>query len=136
MHIVGDGPEKEKLLNYASGKDVIFYNNLKDKKLNTLLNKIDIFCSPDFSDYRLTMYETISRGILNIISDDAEIDDDLINSGFVYLTKPNALHISKIFVKLLTEPIVQDIKLLNNGLQRVTWENYFKKIYNLILEKI
>ena len=55
----------------------------------------------------------IVRGILNIISDDAEIDDDLINSGFVYLTKPNALHISKIFVKLLTEPIVQDIKFLN-----------------------
>ena len=60
LHIVGEGPEKNKLFEMSSGNNVVFHSSLDDLELDQLFNQIDIFCTPDWADFKLTMFESLS----------------------------------------------------------------------------
>lgn len=90
LHIVGDGPQKEKLKNevekYFKKKQVFFHGYLKDRELENMYLSADIFVLPSIVDDQgyteglgTVLLEAISYDIPVIGSDTGGITDIIIN---------------------------------------------------------
>jgi len=132
LHIVGCGPHESYLKGISNSKSTIFHGAINQSELNLLWDKTDIFCTPDWADFKLTMYESLSRGILTLVSNETDVAPILHDSGYVVCVTPNVSSIAKKIYALTLSNLRLSEDLLRESLAPLLWDNYFSKIYGFV----
>lgn len=132
LRIVGSGPEKETLQNLINQlhleSNVELLGFVPDEELPTIYAESDLFVSIDWADYKITLFESLSKGLPAIVSDETECDDRLVDLGYVKLVSPTADEVSKAISASILSPVEIKPESITPVLQEYTWGGYFKRI--------
>ncbi len=132
LRIVGIGPEKqafEELVDKLDLRDrVEFKGFVSDEELVSIYADSDLFVSIDWADYKITLFESLAKGIPAIVSDETECDDRLIKLGYVKLVPPTAEAVSEAIASMVKNPISIKAGLVQPILNDYTWGRYFHQI--------
>jgi glycosyltransferase involved in cell wall biosynthesis len=132
LRIVGSGPEKaalQKLINQLHLESKVeLLGFIPDEELPTIYAKSDLFVSIDWADYKITLFESLSKGLPAIVSDETECDDRLVDLGYVKLVSPTADAVSKAISASILSPVEINSESIAPVLQEYTWGGYFKRI--------
>jgi glycosyltransferase involved in cell wall biosynthesis len=101
---------------------------MKDDHLARWYKTCDLFVSVDWADYRLTAFEALAAGKQVILSDESEVNDDLMATGFVSLSKPEPAPLAHAIRCALARRAALDPGQLGPVLEHYTWEAYFRAI--------
>ena len=87
LDIIGDGSEKDKLMEYISKNDLassVTLHGYRDKKyIDKILNKSSLYVMTSYTEsFGIVLIEAMSHGIPCIAYNSAEGANELINSGF------------------------------------------------------
>ncbi len=128
--IGGTGEEKENLVQLVSelglGQAVEFAGFINDRELYDYYQACDIFASPAWADYDLTVYEALAFGKKVVLTDEMEFGPDLAGNERIFLPPPE----EKAYAQALLAAI--DCKVSSViDLQPYTWDNYFTTIQQL-----
>jgi glycosyltransferase involved in cell wall biosynthesis len=132
LRIVGSGPEKVALqilinqLHLESKVELLGF--IPDEELSTIYAKSDLFVSIDWADYKITLFESLSKGLPAIVSDETECDDRLVDLGYVKLVSPTADAVSKAISASTLSPVKINSESITPILQDYTWGGYFRRI--------
>jgi len=130
--IGGTGPETSCLraLTERLGlmEGVRFLGFIPDEDIYDYYAAADLFISIDFADYRITMFESLAMGTPVLISDEAECDEVLLSSGYVYMTEPAPHAVAVAIEKALDASPILDQEQLNQLLMGYTWEHFSRKV--------
>lgn len=99
LRIVGDGPERAALiglvLELGLKERVEFLGFVPDDGLQEIYATSDLFVSIDWADYKITMFESLARGLPLLVSDETECDDRLVSFGYVKAVPPVAAQVAE-----------------------------------------
>jgi glycosyltransferase involved in cell wall biosynthesis len=138
LTIVGDGPEKNKLLSYVKKnglkKNIIFSGVLNKYKIAKLMNKSDYLLSvSSVETFGITIAEAISCGLPCIIIDSGG-PQDYINQENSYLVN-NFSDINKILKKNIKNPKKFNKKKMHLYIKKRFCPNMIVKLYSKTFKK-
>ena len=131
LDIVGDGPHRQ-YLESRLGPNMIVHGSLPDTKMISLWKNCDIFCTPDWADFKITMFESLSKGIHTIVTYETDVLASLEASGYLHFCNPDVNSLAQSLVDILTGSRKKNPELLRKCLDGYTWETYFKQILSVI----
>jgi len=130
--IVGDGPEQAALSALAREiglQDTVeFLGFVPDEGLSEIYARSHLFVSIDWADYKLTLFESLARGLPVLVSDETECDKRLLALGYVRAIPPLAGQVAQAIKSFMDNPVGVAPDLLTPILQDYTWGSYFTKI--------
>lgn len=134
--IGGRGPELQELKELSNSilidKNVEFLDFIPENELFDWYSMADLFVSIDWADYRITMYESLAMNTKVLLSNETDADEFLLESKYLYTTIPDAESTAFILKKVLNEKPNLKFTDLKIYLKNFTWENYCKKILNIL----
>lgn len=132
LRIVGRGPEKESLQKLAMDLGIAdrveFLGFVPDEHLISLYLSSDLFASIDWADYKITLFESLAKGLPTLVSNETECDDRLLRLGYVRLVKPIAAMVASAITQFMNAPIKIYTEQIREILSEYTWGSYFRKI--------
>jgi len=131
LDIVGDGPHRQHLESQL-GPNMVVHGTLPDTKMNALWENCDIFCTPDWADFKITMFESLSKGIHTIVTHETDVIDSLEESGYLHYCNPDVHSLAQSLVDIVTTSRQTNPDLLVKCLHNYTWETYFRQILSVI----
>lgn len=132
LKIGGTGPDADNLKSIVKdeglSKHVDFLGYVPESEIKSLYKNMDLFITIDWADFRITTYEILKYNKKIIVSDDTEIDNFLLNSGYLLYSESNAESLFKNITKHINSSILCSNHSLEDYLENFTWNNYFKSI--------
>jgi len=132
LKIGGKGPAENHLKNLVLelglNENITFLGFVEEKDLDQIYRDMDIFTTIDWADYRITTYEVLSENRRVIVSDDTDLDPQLLNSGYLFQSKPDFDCLAKTIEYAINHKINWNKEKLSRYLEQFTWERYFKQI--------
>jgi glycosyltransferase involved in cell wall biosynthesis len=92
----------------------------------------DLFVSIDWADFRITSYEALAMGKKVLLSNETDVDSDLINTGYYYLTEPSLNAVASNIENALFNNNIITVIELKKILDKYTWDQYFLRMERLI----
>jgi len=130
--ICGTGPARKELealvKNYKLEDSISFLGYIPEKDILNLYKEMDLFITVDWADYRITTYEVLLHNKKLIVSDDTDIDDWLLNSGYLMYSAPNKKDLAIQIKKSLESKVNCTNDDLTKYLSKFTWFYYFESI--------
>jgi glycosyltransferase involved in cell wall biosynthesis len=131
LDIVGDGPHRH-YLETRLGPNMVVHGSLPDTEMNSLWKDCDIFCTPDWADFKITMFESLSKGIHTIVTRETDVIASLEASGYLHYCNPDVHSLAQSLVDIVTSSRQNNPDLLVKCLHNYTWETYFRQILSVI----
>ena len=132
LKIGGTGPDAGNLKSIVKeeglSKHVDFLGYVPESEIKSLYKNMDLFITIDWADFRITTYEILKYNKKIIVSDDTEIDNFLLNSGYLLYSESNAESLFENITKHINSRILCSNQSLEDYLENFTWNNYFKSI--------
>lgn len=136
LNIIGSGPQKDflqKLINDSGLTDSVkLLGFVPDSDLGQYFESADLFVSIDWADYKITLFESLARGVPAIVSNETECDPLLLDKGYVRLVNPVADEVSQAIMSFFQSPTSIQPDLIKPILQKYTWGRYFNDIANFL----
>jgi len=135
--IGGNGPElkyfKQLAKKYKLEKNIFFTGFIPEKDKLDYLKWPDLFISIDWADYTITTIEALALGTKCLVSKEREVTDEIIQTGLIHFTNPNANETFKQIVKVAKINVSLNHKDLKNIFKDYTWSTYCKNILSHLL---
>ena len=134
--IGGTGTEYQNLsdliIQLGVEKNVKLVGFIPDEKIYDYYSWADLFISIDWADFRITSYEAMAMGTKVLLSDETDVDSDLITTGYYYLTEPNRYIVASNIEHALANLDIMSKNELFKILNNYTWSKYFLKMEELV----
>ena len=134
--IGGKGPDFDKLNLLVSNlnlqNNIFFLGFVNENILYSYYRVADLFVSIDWADFRITSYESWSMGTPVVLSNEVEYDDFLLESNYLFVTKPTSESTAETIKYALFNPPNIPLTEFRIYLQSFTWENYNLSILEVI----
>lgn len=132
LMIGGTGPAESELKEYVMANDleegISFIGYVPEREISDIYENMDLFVTIDWADFRITTYEVLSHNRRVLVSDDTDIDEDLVHSGYLFVSPANAKDLAGTIKQALDSRVTWSQSQLREYLQNFTWETYFQKI--------
>ena len=132
FYICGTGPARldleKQVQRLKLEKNVYFLGFLPQSEVEILYQKMDLFITIDWAEFKLTLFEVLSHKRKIIVSTDTELDGRITKSGYVFTSNPNSDDLKKNILKALDERSFWSEKMLSSYLLEFSWDNYFTGI--------
>lgn len=132
LKIGGSGPSRNDLIKLASDygitDSVEFLGFVPETDISLLYERMDLFVTIDWADYRITTYEVLSKNRRVIVSDDTDADPELIKSGYLLTSAPTAEALAATVLLALDTEVAWNRKQLSDYLLGYSWPVYFENI--------
>ncbi len=94
---------------------------------------MDLFTTIDWADYRITTYEVLAENRRVIVSDDTDLDTEILDSGYLFKSNPDPNSLSNTIEFALKNNPKWSKNKLSKYLEKYSWDNYFTNIYSFLL---
>ncbi len=132
LRLGGKGPATENLKAHAAKMGVSdaveFLGFVPEEDIPALYAGMDLFVTIDWADYRITTYEVLAENRRVIVSDDTDADPDLLASGYLFSSSPQADALADCIEGALETPVTWNRVQLANYLTTFTWPVYFDRV--------
>lgn len=132
LQLGGKGPAMDNLQAYAAHRGVAdavhFLGFVPEPDIPALYASMDLFVTIDWADYRITTYEVLAENRRAIVSDDTDVDPDLLASGYLFVAAPEAGALADTIERALATPVAWDRARLAAYLTGFTWPVYFDQV--------
>jgi glycosyltransferase involved in cell wall biosynthesis len=134
--IGGTGPESENLDNLINNlrinQNVKLLGFIPDEKIYDYYAWADLFVSIDWADFRITSYEAMAMGTKVLLSNETDVENRLLDTGYYYLTIPDVDNVVKMIENALFNHNEISKSELLTILRKYTWSEYFSKMERII----
>ena len=129
LDIIGNGPQGNELKELAKKLGIFdlikFHGFVDDNDLIKTYSNSHIFVSLDWADYKITMYEALNQSCFVIVTDETEIEHEILNSKRVVLMDLKKQNAADQIIKLIqSKDFTKEHS--NEILNSVLWDNYFE----------
>ena len=137
LRIGGKGPAEIYLKKLVSKlkleNNIEFLGFVKNKDLENIYKTMDLFTTIDWADYRITTYEVLAENRRVIVSDDTDLDTEILDSGYLFKSNPDPNSLSNTIEFALKNNPKWSKNKLSKYLEKYSWDNYFTNIYSFLL---
>ena len=134
----GSGPASDDLQAHVAAleleEQVIFLGFVPEKDIPDLYSSMDLFATIDWADFRITTYEVLSENRRVIVSDDTDVDQSLLESGYLFVAPADGEKLASEIARALATTPVWNTSRLQGYLRNYTWSAYFGKIERVMLD--
>jgi glycosyltransferase involved in cell wall biosynthesis len=135
--IAGTGPQHEELKGLAAslgiGGRVVFAGLVPEDDLNSLYQWSEVFVAIDFADYRLTAFEALARDCKVVVSVEADCEESLRASGYMYFARPDPVGVAEQLVASMSGQPTISLSALQDILRGYLWENYCRTLEEILV---
>lgn len=128
----GSGPARAELEAQVNtlglGRHVEFLGYVPEEDVERLYAAMDLFVTIDWADFRITTYEVLAENRRVVVSDDTDLDPELLGSGYLFASPADAEALATVIERALATPVAWDRERLKTYLDRYSWETYFSRI--------
>ena len=128
----GKGPAendlKARARHHGLNSEVTFLGYVPENDITNLYAAMDLFVTIDWADFRITTYEVLSENRRVVVSDDTDLDERLLQSGYLFVAPADAERLAEVIVRALHAPLSWDRARLKAYLRDYTWSTYFENI--------
>lgn len=137
LHLVGDGPEKEKLIHLAKELDVtlILHGRKEKEDLMHLYQIADVFCLPSKNEgMSNALMEAMASGLPCVVSDVGGTSELVNDENGVVLKKNDSSYLQDALNTLFVNPSIRlDMgKNSRNKIQSFSWSSVVQKYKNIL----
>jgi glycosyltransferase involved in cell wall biosynthesis len=132
LRVAGSGPEREPLralideLGLVGKVELLGF--VPDEKLSEIYADSDLFVSIDWADYKITLFEALTKCLPVLVSDESECDDRLVDLGYIRAVQPKPELVAAAIKAFMQHPVAVLPGRVAPILQDYTWGRYFQKI--------
>ena len=134
--IGGSGPARAQLeqqvASQGMSKRIDFLGFVCEDDIRRLYEDMDLFVSIDWADFQITTFEVLAANRKVLISEDTDVDEELLRSGYLYVAPANAGRLAEVIERALATPVRWDRNRLKRYLARFSWEAYFANIEHAV----
>jgi len=111
---------------------VQFLGYVPEQDVERLYAGMDLFVTIDWADFRITTYEVLAENRRVVVSDDTDLDPELLGSGYLFASSADAEALASVIEQALATPVAWDRERLKTYLDRYSWETYFSRVEDAV----